>query len=68
METIDGLIMALKIIIPIGVVMRVGFCLTKIMYAEEEKNYKSKIVYVIVFGIIAELALCIKDIILKYFG
>lgn len=69
MDTIDGLIMALKIIIPIGVVMRVGFCLTKMMYAEDEaRNYKRKILYVVAFGIIAELALCIKDIVLKYFG
>ena len=49
--------------------MRVGFCLTKMMYAEDEaRNYKRKILYVVAFGIIAELALCIKDIVLKYFG
>lgn len=70
MNTINSLINVLKtIIIPSGVVLRVIFCLIKMMYAEDEITvYKKRMVNVIIFGIIAELVLSIKDIIRWYFG
>ena len=70
MNTINSLINVLRlIIIPSGVVLRVGFCLIKMMYAEDEFTvYKKRMVNVILFGIIAELILSIKDIIRFYFG
>ena len=69
METINEIINALKIIIPMGVVLRVIFCLIKIMYSDEDiGSYKRSIVYVVVFGIIAELSLGLKDMIMWYYG
>ena len=70
MDTINSLINVLRtILIPSGVVLRVMYCLIKMMYAEDEMQvYKKRMVNVIVFGIIAELVLSIKDIIRWYFG
>lgn len=69
METVNEIINALKIIIPMGVVLRVIFCLIKIMYSDEDiGSYKRSIVYVVVFGIIAELSLGLKDMIMWYYG
>ena len=69
MDTINSLINVLQtIIIPSGVVLRLIYCLTKMMYAEDEMQvYKKRMINVIVFGIIAELVLSIKDIIRFYF-
>lgn len=68
MNTINGLINALKLLIGIGVGMRVIFCLIKMMYSEDEKNhYKRKMINIIIFGVIAEVSLVIKDVIMYYF-
>lgn len=68
MDTINELINVLKVLIPIGVSMRVIFCLIKMMYSEEERSiYKRKMINIIVFGIIAELCLVIKDVIMFYY-
>ncbi len=70
MDTLNGLINVLRtVIIPAGVVMRVLYCLVKMMYSEDEMPvYKKRIVNIIVFGIIAELVLSIKDMIRGYYG
>ena len=68
METINELINALKIIIELGVTARVVFCLIKMMYDEEGKSsYKRKIINIVIFGIIAELCLVIKDLVMFYY-
>ncbi len=68
LETINELINALKIIIGLGVTARVIFCLIKMMYDEEGKSlYKRKIINIVVFGIIAELCLVIKDLVMFYY-
>lgn len=68
METINELISALKIIIGLGVTARVVFCLIKMMYDEEGKSsYKRKIINIVIFGIIAELCLVIKDLVMFYY-
>ena len=68
MNTINGLIDALKILIGLGVTARVIFCLIKMMYSEEEKSsYKRKMINTIVFGVIAELCLVIKDVVMFYY-
>lgn len=68
MDTINELINVLKVLIPIGVSMRVIFCLIKMMYSEEERSiYKRKMINIIAFGIIAELCLAIKDVIMFYY-
>ena len=69
MDIINGLINVLRIaIIPAGVLLRVMFCLIKIMYSEDETSiYKKRIKNVILFGIIAEVILSIKSLIEFYF-
>ena len=68
METINELINALKVLIALGVTMRVLFCLIKMMYSEEDRNsYKRKMINIIIFGVIAELCLVIKDVIMVYY-
>ena len=55
MDIINDLINILRIaIIPAGVLLRVIFCLIKIMYSEDEASiYKKRIKNVILFWIIA---------------
>ncbi|MBR2138256.1 MAG: mercury transporter [Bacilli bacterium] len=69
MDIINDLINVLRIaIIPAGVLLRVMFCLIKIMYSEDETSiYKKRIKNVILFGIIAEVILSIKSLIEFYF-
>ncbi len=68
MDTINELINVLKILIALGVTMRVVFCLIKMMYSEDERNvYKRKMINIVVFGVIAELCLVIKDVIMFYY-
>ena len=69
MDIINDLINILRIaIIPAGVLLRVIFCLIKIMYSEDETSiYKKRIKNVILFGIIAEVILSIKSLIEFYF-
>lgn len=69
MDIINDLINVLRIaIIPAGVLLRVMFCLVKIMYSEDEASiYKKRIKNVILFGIIAEVILSIKSLIEFYF-
>ncbi len=70
METLDEIIKLLRVvIIPLGAVFRVVFCLVKMIYDEESINaYKKKISNTIVFFIIAELIFVIKDLLITYFG
>lgn len=69
MNIINELINVLRIvIIPVGVLLRVIFCLIKIMYSEDEISiYKKRIKNVILFGIISEVILSIKSLIEFYF-
>ena len=68
MDTINELINALKILIALGVTMRVVFCLIKMMCSEDERNtYKRKMINVIIFGVIAELCLVIRDVVMFYY-
>ena len=68
MDTINGLIDVLKILIGLGVTTRVSFCLIKMMLSEDEKSsYKRKMINTIVFGVIAELCLVIKDLVMFYY-
>lgn len=68
MDTINELINVLKILIALGVTMRVIFCLIKMMYSEDDRNaYKRKMINIIIFGVIAELCLVIKDVIMFYY-
>lgn len=68
MDTINELINVLKVLIALGVTMRVIFCLIKMMYSEDEKSaYKRKMINIIVFGVIAELCLVIKDVVMFYY-
>ena len=66
MEILDEIIDLLRVaIIPLGVVFRVIFCFTKMIYDEDAQgSYKKKIKNTIVFGIIAEL-IFLKDMDLK---
>jgi len=68
-DTINVLINVLKILIALGVTMRVVFCLIKMMYSEDDRNaYKRKMINIIIFGVIAELCLVIKDVIMFYYS
>lgn len=68
MSTINQLIDALKILIGVGVTGRVIFCLIKIMCSEEERSsYKRKIINIVIFGVLAELSLVIKDVVMYYY-
>lgn len=70
MEILDEIIDLLRVaIIPLGVVFRVIFCFTKMIYDEDvQGSYKKKIKNTIVFGIIAELIFVILDLIKNYYG
>lgn len=70
MDTLNEIISLLRVvIIPLGVVFRVVFCLTKMIYDEEAQgSYKKKIKNTIVFGIIAELIFVILALIENYYG
>ena len=70
MEMLDEIIDLLRVaIIPLGVVFRVIFCFTKMIYDEDSQgSYKKKIKNTIVFGIIAELIFVILDLIKNYYG
>lgn len=70
MDTLNEIISLLRVaIIPLGVVFRVVFCFTKMIYDEEaQASYKRKIKNTIVFGIIAELIFVILDLVKKYYG
>lgn len=68
MNTINQLIDLLKILIGLGVTCRVIFCLIKIMCSEEERiSYKRKIINIVIFGVLAELCLVIKDVVMFYY-
>ena len=68
MDTINGLINALKVIIGLGVGMRVIFCLIKMICSDDEKShYKTKMINIIEFGIITEMCLVIKDLVMYYY-
>ena len=56
MEILDEIIDLLRVaIIPLGVVFRVIFCFTKMIYDEEAQgSYKKKIRNTIVFGIVTK--------------
>lgn len=70
MDTLNEIISLLRVtIIPLGVVFRVVFCLTKMIYDEDaQATYKRKIRNIIVFGIITELIFVILDLVKKYYG
>lgn len=70
METLNILINVLRImIIPAGVTLRVVYCLIKMMYSEDEVSiYKKRIVNIIIFGIVAEIIISLKDMIRSYYG
>ena len=70
MEILDEIIDLLRVaIIPLGVVFRVIFCFTKMIYDEDAQgSYKKKIKNTIVFGTIAELIFVILDLIKNYYG
>jgi hypothetical protein len=70
MDTLNEIINLLKVVvIPLGVIFRVVFCLTKMIYDEDAQgSYKRKIRNTIVFGIISELIFVILDLVKKYYG
>ena len=70
MDTLNEIINLLRVvIIPLGVVFRVVFCLTKMIYDEEAQgSYKRKIRNTIVFGIIAELIFVVLALVQNYYG
>lgn len=70
MDTLNEIITLLRVgIIPLGVLFRVVFCFTKMIYDEDAQiGYKKKIRNTIVFGIIAELIFVILALIENYYG
>ena len=70
MDTLDEIITLLRVVmIPLGVVFRVVFCLTKMIYDEDAQNtHKKKIRNTIVFGILAELIFVILDLLKVYYN
>ena len=70
MDTLNEIISLLKVtIIPLGVIFRVVFCFTKMIYDEDAQgSYKRKIRNTIVFGVISELIFVILDLVKKYYG
>ncbi|MGN1299612.1 MAG: mercury transporter [Candidatus Scatovivens sp.] len=70
MQTLNEIISLLRIVvIPLGSVCRVVFCLIKMIYDEDAMNsYKKKIWNVVAFLIISELIFVVVDIIKFYYG
>ena len=64
MSLINSLINALRYgIIPIATTLRCIFCLIKIIYEDDNKTYKRRLVNAIIFLVISELVFVIKDIV-----
>ena len=69
MKYVDDISMAVLVLIRVGAVFRVIFCLFRMMTAEEEAaQYKKRIRNTIIFYIIAELVFVIKDLAIHYFS
>lgn len=70
MDMLDEIITMFRVvIIPLGVVLRVVFCLTKMIYDEDAQGtYKKKIRNTIVFGIMAEVIFVILDLLKVYYN
>ena len=68
MSIITGLINALRYaIIPTATILRIIFCLIKIIYEDDSKIYKRRLINAIFFLVISELVFVIKDIIEYYY-
>ena len=68
MNYINQIISALMVIIPIGAVPRVIYCLCKIVDdADQEHSYITRIKNLVAFVIIAECSLSIINLIRGYF-
>ncbi|MBO5282192.1 MAG: hypothetical protein J6J18_06580 [Oscillospiraceae bacterium] len=68
MSYINQIISALMVLIPIGAVPRIIYCLCKILDdAEQEHTYITRIKNLLVFVIIAECALSFINMIRGYF-
>lgn len=69
MDTLNEIINLLRTtIIPLGVIFRVIFCFTKMIYDEESQgSYKKKIRNTILFGVITELIFVILDLLQSYY-
>lgn len=68
MSIVNSLINALRIaIIPTATVLRIIFCLVKIIYEEDNKIYKRRLFNTLAFLVISELVFVIKDIIEYYY-
>ena len=69
MQYIDDISKAVIILIRAGAVLRLVFCLIRMMTAEEEAlQFKKRIRNTLMFYIVAEMAFVIKDIAIHYFS
>ena len=69
MITMDDISKAIIMLVRIGAVARFVYCMVRLAWADEkEAQYKKRAKNTIVFYIIAESILQIKDLILYYYG
>jgi len=69
LSMIDDISNVVLILIRVGTVFRVGYCLLRLVTAEEEAiQYKKRIRNTIIFYILAESAFVLKDIFMHYFS
>ena len=69
MDLIDNLSDFVLILIRLGAVFRVTFCIVRMITADEEApQFKKRIRNILTFYIIAESVFIIKDLLFKYFA
>lgn len=71
MDTINGLITALKALIRIGIICRVIFCLVRIITNNDDNGVtenKQKIKHALIFLVLSECVWIIRDLVFEYYG
>lgn len=68
MVTIDDITKAVIILVRLGVVARVAFCMVKLIGADDEAaKYKTRARNAVIFYIIAECCWALKDLAMYYY-
>lgn len=68
METIQGLMTLLLILVPVGAGIRIALCFNYASLEEDSGPYKKKARNALIFAVLAELVVGIIDLVVSYFG
>lgn len=68
MDTINGFINFMLILVPTGVILRVVLCAIYVATREDGASYKKKAWHAVVYGVLAETIVGILKVAASYFG